>query len=40
MPLGSLAPAPRVVNETIESAVLAPFVGAPAATSVIAAPAL
>ncbi|WP_437662336.1 lysylphosphatidylglycerol synthase transmembrane domain-containing protein [Sorangium sp. So ce1182] len=34
MSLGSLAPAPRVVNETIKIGLLAPFVGAPAATSV------
>lgn len=32
--LGALAPAPRVVNETIKVGLLAPFVGAPAATSV------
>ena len=32
--LGSIAPAPRVVNETIKIGLLAPFVGAPAATSV------
>jgi len=34
MSLGSLAPAPRVVNETIKVGLLAPFVGVPAATSV------
>ena len=32
--LGNLAPAPRVVNETIKATMVAPFVGAPAATSV------
>ena len=32
--LGSLAPAPRVVNETIKAGLLAPFVGGAAATSV------
>jgi hypothetical protein len=34
MSLGSLAPAPRVVNETIKIGLIAPFVGVPAATSV------
>jgi hypothetical protein len=32
--LSALAPAPRVVNETIKVGLLAPFVGVPAATSV------
>jgi Lysylphosphatidylglycerol synthase TM region len=32
--LGSLAPAPRVVNETIKIGLLAPYVGGPAATAV------
>jgi hypothetical protein len=32
--IGNLAPAPRVVNETIKATLVAPFVGAPAATSV------
>ena len=32
--LGNLAPAPRVVNETIKATLVAPFVGVPAATSV------
>ncbi len=32
--LGNLAPAPRVVNETIKATMVAPFVGVPAATSV------
>jgi hypothetical protein len=32
--LASLAPAPRVVNEAIKVGLIAPFVGAPAATSV------
>lgn len=34
MSLGALAPAPRVVNETIKVGLLAPFVGVAAATSV------
>ena len=32
--IGTLAPAPRVVTETIKATLLAPFAGAPAATSV------
>jgi hypothetical protein len=32
--IGNLAPAPRVVNETIKATLVAPYVGGPAATSV------